>query len=431
MRPGGRVSAAIEILEDIGARHRPAGEALADWGRAHRFAGSGDRAAIGNLVYDALRHRASLTWRLGSEEPRTLALGVVVAHWGESVESLAALFADDPHAPAALTEDEIKALVADPDQETPGWALADIPEWLESSFEESFGEDYITEGQALALRPPVDLRVNTLKRDREKVLKDLGRFHPSPTPLSPLGVRIAPSEGPGRTPNLTAEAGYQKGWFDVQDEGSQIAGLLAFAQPGEQILDYCAGGGGKTLVLAANMQNKGQIFAYDADQKRLAPIYDRLKRAGTRNVQVRSPGTPDVLKDLEGRMDRVIIDAPCTGTGIWRRRPDTKWRLTPEAIERRLGEQRQILAEACQYVKPGGYFCYITCSVLGEENEQQVHAFLDDNSAFELLSAGEVWEDLFTHSELKPLSSDGCTVTLTPATTGTDGFFFAVMGRAE
>lgn len=431
MRPGGRLSAAIEILEEICARHRPAGEALADWGRAHRFAGSGDRAAIGNLVYDGLRHRASLGWRMGSDDPRSLALGVAVIHWGETEMSLAALLADDPHAPGPLTATEVKALFTAPDSECPGWALADIPEWLEASFEDNFAEDYIAEGQALAARPPVDLRVNTLKRERQKVLKDLARFDPSPAPLSPLGIRVAASEGSGRTPNLTAEAGYQKGWFEIQDEGSQIAGLLVFAHPGEQILDYCAGGGGKTLVMAVATENKGQIFAYDAHRMRLAPIHDRLKRAGTRNVQVRAAGSPDALKDLEARMDRVVIDVPCTGSGVWRRRPDAKWRLTPEAMERRLDEQRRILADACPYVKPGGYLCYITCSVLAEENEHQIYAFLEDNKSFELLSAGEVWEDLFAHSDLKPLSSDGCTVTLTPATTGTDGFFFAVMGRSN
>ena len=429
MRPGGRISAAIEILTDIEDRHRPANIALADWGRSHRFAGSGDRAAIGNLVYDALRNRSSVAWRMGSDGARALALGVAVFQWSETVDSLSAQFAEDPHAPEPLTDDEVKALSSQAEPEAPGWVLADIPEWLEASFESGFGEDYIGEGQALAARPPLDLRVNALKRDREKVLKDLARFKPAPTLLSPVGIRIAPSEGPGRTPNVTAEAGYQKGWFEVQDEGSQITGLLAFAQAGEQILDYCAGSGGKTLAMSAYMDNKGQIFAYDSDQQRLAPIYDRLKRAGTRNVQVRSPGAPDVLTDLEGRMDRVVIDAPCTGTGVWRRRPDAKWRLTPEALENRLGEQTQILAEACRYVRPGGYLCYITCSVLGEENESQVHAFLEGNAEFELLSAGEVWEDLFAHSALKPLSSDSCTVTLTPATTGTDGFFFAVLGR--
>jgi 16S rRNA (cytosine967-C5)-methyltransferase len=427
VKPAGRLQAAIEVLAEIEQRHRPASLALADWGRGHRFAGSGDRAAIGNIVYDALRHRASLAWRMGSEDARALALGVMVFHWGESAESLVALFADDPHAPDPLSEAEIKALTTGNLDGAPGWVQADIPEWLEEAFEGNFAEDYIAEGQALALRPPTDFRLNTLKADRDKVMKALKRFNLEPTELSPNGLRIPPSAGPARTPNLQPEAAYQKGWVEVQDQGSQVSALLVYARPGEQVLDFCAGAGGKTLAMSAAMDNKGQIFAYDADRNRLKPIYERLKRAGTRNVQVRA--ADESLEDLVGKMDRVVVDAPCTGSGVWRRRPDAKWRLTPDALEKRLGEQTRVLEEASRYVRPGGYLCYITCSVLAQENEGQVYGFLEDHEDFELLSAGEVWEELFPNSESKPWSSDDCTITLTPASTGTDGFFFAVMGR--
>ncbi|MHA1165295.1 MAG: RsmB/NOP family class I SAM-dependent RNA methyltransferase [Alphaproteobacteria bacterium] len=427
MKPAGRLQAAIEILSDIEQRHRPASLALADWGRGHRFAGSGDRAAIGNIVYDALRHRASIAWLMGSERPRSLALGVMVFHWGETHETLSEMFSGDVHAPEPLNEAEIKALTKSNLDEAPGWVQADIPEWLEEAFEDNFSEDYIAEGQALALRPPADFRINTLKSTREKVMKALKRFNLEPTELSPIGLRIAPSQGPARTANLQPEAAYQKGWVEVQDQGSQVCSLLVYARPGEQVLDYCAGAGGKTLAMAAAMENKGQIFAYDADRNRLKPIYERLKRAGTRNVQVRAPD--ESLEDLVGKMDRVVVDAPCTGSGVWRRRPDAKWRLTPDALEKRLAEQTQVLGEASRYVRLGGYLCYITCSVLGLENEGQVSGFLEAHEDFELLSAGEVWEDLFPGTDLKPWSSDDCTITLTPASTGTDGFFFAVMGR--
>ncbi len=429
MKPAGRLQAAIEVLSEIAERHRPAAQALADWGRSHRFAGSGDRAAIGNLVYDALRHKASIAWRMGGDTPRNLALGVAVYLWGQSPQDLAQSFTDDRHAPAPLGDAEIARLENSDLAEAPGWVQAEIPEWLEDALAENFDEDFVAEGQALALRPPVDFRVNTLKADRDKVEKALKRYRLEPTPLATNGLRLAPSQGPSRVPNIQPEAPYQKGWIEVQDEGSQVCSALVFAQPGEQVLDYCAGAGGKTLALAAAMANKGQIFAYDSDRTRLAPIYDRLKRAGTRNVQVRAPD--DKLDDLEQKMDRVVVDAPCSGSGVWRRRPDAKWRLTPDALERRFAEQRHVLSAASRFVRPGGYLCYITCSVLAQENEAQVYAFLEESDGFELLSAGEVWEDLYAHSDLKPWSSDECTVTLTPASTGTDGFFFAVLGRAS
>ena len=427
MKPAGRLQAAIEILSEIVDRHRPASQALADWGKSHRFAGSGDRAAIGNLVYDALRHRASIAWRMGDETPRSLALGVAVFVWGETAGDLAQSFDGDRHAPDAVSEAEIARLEKNDLTDAPAWVQAEVPEWLEEALRENFDEDFVAEGQALALRPPVDFRVNTLKSSRDKVVKTLKRFQLEPTPLAENGLRLAPSSGPSRVPNVQPEAAYQKGWIEVQDEGSQVCSALVFAQPGEQVLDYCAGAGGKTLALAAAMENKGQIFAYDSDRGRLAPIYDRLKRAGTRNVQVRAPN--DALDDLDQKMDRVVVDAPCSGSGVWRRRPDAKWRLTPEALEKRLEEQHQVLSEASRFVRPGGYLCYITCSVLAQENEAQVYAFVEESEEFELLSAGEVWEDLFSHCDLKPWSSDDCTVTLTPASTGTDGFFFAVLGR--
>jgi 16S rRNA (cytosine967-C5)-methyltransferase len=427
LKPAGRLQAAIEVLSDIEQRHRPASLALADWGRGHRFAGSGDRAAIGNIVYDVLRHRASLAWQMGSEDPRGLALGVMVFHWGESPETLSEMFNSDPHAPEPLSEAEIKALTKSTLEDAPGWVQADIPEWLEDAFEDNFSEDYIVEGRALAQRPPADFRINTVKANREKVMKALKRFNLEPAKLSPVCLRIEPGQGPARTANLQPEAAYQKGWVEVQDQGSQVCALLVYARPGEQVLDYCAGAGGKTLAMSAAMENKGQIFAYDADRNRLKPIYERLKRAGTRNVQVRAPD--ESLEDLAGKMDRVVVDAPCTGSGVWRRRPDAKWRLTPDALEKRLAEQTQVLEEASRYVRPGGYLCYITCSVLGLENEGQVSNFLENHEDFELLSAGEVWEELFPGADLKPWSSDDCTITLTPASTGTDGFYFAVMGR--
>ncbi len=432
MRPGGRLQGAIEVLNEILDRHRPAGAALQDWGRAHRFAGSGDRSAIGNLVYDALRQRALIAWAMDGDSARNLALGAVRFGWGETVDGLGAWFVDDKFAPPPLTDDEIRGLNNSDFTKAPAWVQADVPEWLFPAFEDNFDDQAIAEGRGLSRRPALDLRVNGLKSQRDKVLKALKRFDARACALAPTGVRIGPTKGAQRSPNVQAEAGFQRGHFEVQDEGSQVVSLLIDAKPGEQVLDYCAGAGGKTLALSSMMENKGQIHAYDADQNRLAPIYQRLKRAGARNVQVHAPGTGKgaaQLDDLMGRMDRVVIDAPCTGSGVWRRRPDAKWRLTEAAMMARIAEQAEILNGASRFVRPGGYLCYITCSVLAQENEAQIANFLDASADFSLISVGEVWEEKFGASDLKPWSADGCSVTLTPASTDTDGFFLAILAR--
>ncbi len=427
MRIGGRLAAAIEILEDMEARHRPAAEALRDWGLSHRFAGAGDRAAIGNIVYDGLRHRAMSRWRFGAETPRADAFGALVSGFGIPFDDLAGQFEGDRFAPPPPSSEELERWQATDPADAPPAVRANVPDWTETFFLEGFGEEWVAEAAALAMRPPVDLRVNTLKAERPKVLRALQKDGVAPTSIARHGLRIPPVKGFGRHPNVQATPEFQKGWFEIQDEGSQIVSDLIFAQPKEQVLDYCAGGGGKTLALAAAMDNRGQIHAYDADRGRLAPIVDRLKRAGVRNVQVHSNAQD--LEPLKGRMDRVVIDAPCTGSGTWRRKPDAKWRLTEAQLQARQGEQAEILDQACGYVRPGGYLVYITCSMFRAENEEQVYAFGERHEGWDLLSAGEVWQDLFGFDKPAPWSEDLNCITLTPAATATDGFFFAVMQK--
>ena len=426
MRLGGRAQAAIEVLAEWERGRRPVAQCLADWGRSHRFAGGGDRAAIGNLVYDALRRRLSTAHAMGADDPRSLVLGVLLREWGHAPQGLREAFAGDRHAP------ELPDDLALADSEPAHHVRADLPEWVAPFFEGNFADDWVAEGVALAARPPLDLRANTLKATPAKVAKAL-RASPGPTPIALHGLRVPPGEGPARLPNVTADQAHAKGWFEVQDEGSQVVAELVYAQPGEQVMDFCAGSGGKTLALAAAMENRGQIHAYDADRQRLRPIHERLRRAGARNVQVHEPGGEGGadLSALVGRMDRVLVDAPCTGSGTWRRHPDTKWKLTSEALERRVEEQDEVLAQAAPFVRPGGYLTYVTCSVLPVENEARVAAFLEDNASFELLSAGEVWQDLYGFEKPQPWSADMMSVTLTPASTGTDGFFFAVMGSRD
>jgi 16S rRNA (cytosine967-C5)-methyltransferase len=430
MTPGARASAAIEVFTDIAERKRPAADALKDWGLAHRFAGSGDRAAIGNLVFDALRRRASCAYAMGDDSPRALVLRTLVAGWGMAPEAVAALADGSRFAPAPLTPEELAGLKRELPTDAPAFIRGDYPAWLDPQFQQAFGAKAAEEGAALATRAPVDLRVNTLKATRDKVLHALRRFETVPTPYSPLGVRIAAGTGPSRSPHVEAEPAHGKGWYEVQDEASQIATRLSGARPKEQILDLCAGAGGKTLALAAAMENTGQLYAYDADRMRLRPIFERLKRAGVRNVQVLTPGGAEALAELEGKMDRVIVDAPCTGSGVWRRRPDAKWRLSPQMLEMRLAEQRTVLDQAASLVKPGGRLAYITCSVLPPENREQVDAFIGRFPEFAIVPWAKLWEQA-AFSAAPPQSADGSAETLqmTPRSFGADGFYVAVLQR--
>ncbi|MEM1364638.1 MAG: RsmB/NOP family class I SAM-dependent RNA methyltransferase [Pseudomonadota bacterium] len=427
MRLGGRLAAAIEVLDEMEARKRPLSVSLRDWGNNHRFAGSGDRSAIGNLAYDALRLASSSAYLAGEDSSASKVFGGVLRLQGVTPDQLKAALEGDKFAPELPSDDVLEKLHKADLALADTHVQADIPEWLVPSFEANFADEWISEAQAFASRPPLDMRANTLKSTREKVGKALpGAKH---TDIARNGLRIAPVRGDRRHPNVMAEAAYQQGKFEVQDQGSQIVADLVFAQPGEQVLDYCAGAGGKTLALAATMENRGQIHAWDADKTRLAPIHERLKRAGVRNAQVHDAAREPT--ELYGRFDRVVVDAPCSGSGTWRRRPDTKWKLTPEQLEVRVEEQEAVLAAARDYPKVGGFLIYITCSVLPEENENQVYAFVEANPEYELLSAGEVWQDLFGFDKRNPWSSDMKTITLTPASTGTDGFFFAVMERVK
>ncbi|MEM6848882.1 MAG: RsmB/NOP family class I SAM-dependent RNA methyltransferase [Pseudomonadota bacterium] len=428
MRSAGRVHAAIEVLDDIAGRHRPAAQALRDWGLSHRFAGAGDRGGIANLVYDTLRWKTSSAFRGDADTSRAAVLATLRFRWGVGLDDLQALTSEQ-YGPGALTEAERAALSSDRIAEAPPTVRSDLPQWLEGAFIENFDEDWEAEAAALAARAPLDVRVNTLKANRDKVQKALGRHRAAPTVISPVGLRMPARAGWERAPNLSNEEAFRRGHIEVQDEASQVAALLVFAQPGEQVLDLCAGAGGKTLAIAAQMESRGQLYATDADAGQLAPIYDRLNRAGTRNVQVHASGSD--LSRLHRRIDRVLVDAPCSGSGTWRRHPDTKWRLTPAALERRVAEQVRALDDGAIFVRPGGYLVYVTCSVLPQENEAQVDEFLARAPEFQQVSAGEAWEELFGVGGPKPWSADGMSLTMTPAATNTDGFFVAVFERME
>ena len=432
MTPGARLAAAIEVLADIAARRRPAADTLKDWGLSHRFAGSGDRAGIAGLVYDALRRRASSAFLMGEDSPRAIALGMLARERGLDADAVARLANGAGHAPSPLTDAERVRLAAGDLAGAPPPVLGDYPEWLDPYLARVFGDDRAEEGAALASRAPLDLRANALKATREEAARSLADLAPEPTRWSPHGLRIR-LKADAKSPAVHAEFAYLKGLVEIQDEGSQLAALLSEAKPGEQVVDLCAGGGGKTLALAALMANKGQLYATDDDKRRLAPIHDRLERSGARNVQVRPPkSVGNELADLHGKIDLVLIDAPCTGIGAWRRNPDAKWRVRPGALEVRLKEQAETLERAAALVRPGGRIAYNTSSVLDEENGAQIRAFIERHPDFSVEKptdvAGALGERAYMCARAVLVSDEG--LLMTPRRTDTDGFFVSRMQRS-
>ncbi|HEY5363106.1 MAG TPA: RsmB/NOP family class I SAM-dependent RNA methyltransferase [Aestuariivirga sp.] len=421
MKQAGRIAAAIEIITEIFTRNRPASEALRDWGKAHRFAGSTDRHVIGTLVYDCLRNKNYAAAQARSDAPRGLVLGTLVNVWKLSADEIDALCAEQFGA-GALSTAESKALSA------PLTALADhiagnFPQWLTPQLSAAFGPNLVAEMQALAQRAPIDLRVNTLKATREQVLESLVKFNAVATPLSPTGIRIQAPGIEGKNINVEAEPAHGMGQFEVQDEASQLAALIAAPKPGQQVLDLCAGAGGKSLALAALMQNKGLLVAHDRDKHRLRPIFERITRSGASCIEVIAADEQQKLA-RQGGYDLVVVDAPCTGSGTWRRKPDAKWRLGEKQLQVRLNEQAAVLSQAAPLVKKGGKLVYFTCSILPIENIQQLQKFLKAHSTFKLVPYMQQWSGA-------PASVGGSTDTLqlTPYQHNTDGFFMGVMER--
>ncbi|HEV2365980.1 MAG TPA: RsmB/NOP family class I SAM-dependent RNA methyltransferase [Caulobacteraceae bacterium] len=422
MRDGGRLAAAIAVLAEVEGRGRPVRLALKAWGEGARYAGAADRAFVSGLVLDALRRRRSLCWRMGDESPRAQAVAALAFAWDWPPARIEAA-AEAPHGPGPLTDEERVRIVspvtldsADPP------VRGDYPDWLEPMMARAFGEERIAEGEALAARAPVDLRVNTLKADPERVARALAPFQPAPSAVLPNALRMAPPAAHQRAAAVEATPAFEKGWFEVQDLGSQVAAACAGEVARLQVLDFCAGGGGKTLALAAAMGNTGQLWAHDTDARRLAEVVRRARRAGVRNLQILDPRQAEALAPLRSRIDVVFVDAPCTGSGAWRRHPDAKWRLTPAQLERRKGEQDAVLAAAADCVKPGGRLVYVTCSIFAEENEDRISAFLARFPHFAPAIIGGAAESFGQGLEA---------LRLTPRSAGTDGFFIAALRRAR
>lgn len=435
MTPAARLSAAIDLLCAIqSAPRRPADATANAFFRERRFIGGGDRRAISTLVWDVLRSWRRLHWHLRADpherardiSPRLLC-GAMLFFTGVPLDGVQELFSGERYAPSRLLDSE-RALLDGLEghtltEEKQSQAVRlEYPDWIAPYLDKTFGDRVAPEMEAMLDHPTLDLRVNLLKATRREALQALRKegFDVEECALSPWGLRLE-----GRQP-LTSSPVFQEGLVEIQDEGSQLVAAALNPQPGERLLDYCAGAAGKTLALAMLMENRGQITACDVSKTRLEGAVKRLRRAGVHNVTRHLLEEGDKwAKRREGSFDAVLVDAPCSGTGRWRRNPDARLRLTELDIQELVVKQAEIFARAARLVRPGGKLVYATCSLLDDENEAQVRKFLSEHPDFNLVSPEET-------SPLLPEKLRGhASFSLTPASDGTDGFFVSVLKRAN
>lgn len=423
------LQATLDLLCEVESTARPADAVTSGWFRARRYFDDSDRGAVLELLYAFLRHRARLGWWLNrqgaGDTPRNRLLAWLVLAEGQTPDQIRRLCDGAKFAPAALTAPEQALVVAlrggameHPDM--PDEVRLECPSWAVGPLRQRFGADFVAEMAATLVPPPLDLRVNPIKATRAAVLRGLKTMGlaAEPTTLAPHGIRVNERLSLARLPGL------KTGEIEIQDEGSQLVALLMGARPGDRVVDFCAGAGGKTLALAAQMQNKGHVIACDVNEARLKRCAERMRRAGLHNVETRvlASETDRWVKRHKGGFDRVLVDAPCSGTGTWRRNPDARWRAPELGLDNLVALQARILASAARLVKPGGRLVYATCSVLSEENEAQVAVFLAAHPAFRVVPLPEAVPDLTGLAPAEHLS-------LTPARHGTDGFFASVLRR--
>ncbi|MCA3718351.1 MAG: RsmB/NOP family class I SAM-dependent RNA methyltransferase [Brevundimonas sp.] len=471
MTPAARLAAAAAIIDRISAGKAPAEAVLKTWGTENRYAGSKDRRAIADQVYKVLRARGRLVWAMGGrEDGRALVIGALSLIDGLSVEEIETLHSGDGYGPKPLSKQERARISATAD-DLPGWVAAGLPEFVIEDFKGTFGDRWAEEAAGLMVpRAPIDLRINAAKATVEEVeaeLREAG-LSSARTPWSAWGLRLS-AEPP---PNVQALEAFKAGRIEIQDEGSQIVCWLAGVRPGMTVVDYCAGGGGKTLGLAMQglaagasrveaasepervwtptgwvdppaagkpkpapiAQGEGRLIACDVVQKRLDNIRPRLARAGVEAELIHLGPNGGGVEDIVGMADVVFVDAPCTGSGTWRRRPEDAWRLKPEDVDRMHSLQTAILARAAKLVKPGGRLVYVTCSMLRVENEATVDAFEEDHPGFVPVAIVEALSsDAITDPGRARLGAlaQGHRLRMSPASTDTDGFFAAVYERAR
>ena len=433
MTPSARCQAAIDILNAIEETTRAADSIMRRYFRAGRYAGSGDRRAIQALVYVILRKRGQLDWwckrcdiELTSRSRVLMAL-ILCAPW--KTASPGDAFLPSKYGPASLSQveaaviDKLRGASLDHSAQPVSVSL-NIPAWLERQYCPEIKENFEIETKKLESQAEVDLRVNTLKSNRLEVLSELrnASIEAMPTPWAPHGIRLKQ-----RSP-LTGLSAFRNGFFEPQGEASQLAAELVGAEPGQSVLDLCAGAGGKALAIAACMRNEGRLVLHDVDPARLRRAEERMQRAGV-NIHENQYLTETLNSENtahELNYDVVIIDAPCSGSGTWRRNPEAKWRLNEERLREHTMQQHGLLKTGANVVRPGGRLIYMTCSILAAENRDRIHEFLTiDGADFELIAPGKDWRRV-TGQELDPVGAD---LQLTPARHGTDGFYLAILRR--
>ena len=410
-----QLEAAADALRDVLRFDHPADAVLSHYFRGHRGLGQNDRAFVAESVFGVLRRKRLLDHLAGNAAPRRLLLAYLSRIAGISGREL--------HAVLAAGETEwLAGLRGISTDDLPLAVQADFPDWLVESLRAQMPDaEILALGRALQQPAPLDLRVNTMRADRGTVLRQLAAdgLEGEATPYSPFGIRLK-----GK-PALNRHPLFLDGSIEVQDEGSQLLGCLVAPKRHELVVDFCAGAGGKTLMLGAMMQSHGRIYAFDVSEKRLARLKPRLKRSGLSNLypQLIQNENDIRVKRLAGKIDRVLVDAPCSGLGTLRRNPDLKWRQSPQTLEELTLKQAAILNSAARLLKPGGRLVYATCSLLAAENQDIVAAFLAHSGNFSLLNCNEIFRQQQIGLDTGPY------LQLWPHRHATDGFFAAAMTR--
>lgn len=432
MKDAARLQSCIDILNKIDRSPIPMDNTIRDYMKTRTYIGAKDRADIVERVYRIMRSNARIRWTLqqagAPETPRARAIADMMLNGGVSGRDMAQHFTGEKHAPDILEGEEIgwiaRAGFVDKRQ-MPEAVRVECPDWAEPMLRQHFGSDFTAQMESFLGGAPLDIRVNTLKGTREEARAMLAaqNVESDPTPYSPFGLRVR-----GKA-FLSVTKAFSKGLVEIQDEGSQLISLLCGAKPGLRVLDYCAGAGGKTLGIAAMMENKGNVVAMDIEERRLEKGRPRFRKAGVHNVELRALSDEQHRKWLrrqKGTMDVVLVDAPCSSSGTWRRNPDLRWRWYGPQLDEIRSMQTEILDKVAEKVKPGGRLVYATCSLFEEENEQQVERFLKDHNEFQVMPLEQAWPE----GTMPPVCK-GPFMRLTPRDHNTDGFFAAVLTKAS
>ena len=412
MRPAARLRTIAELLPQALSDRQPADRIMQQWGRQNRYAGSKDRRDISDRLFAILRHYGGLTARLGSDDPLLVTMLATHLLGDVMLDEIVAMADGSQYGPPPISAADEKTLThaaaSPPADRANGLS---IPPWLMADIAAQLGDETDAVMQAMLTRAPLDVRVNTLQADRQAAHDALQDDDIETMPLAKIDTALRVHG----TAQITMSAAYRAGMVEVQDAGAQAVAQICDARPFETVMDFCAGAGGKALALAAQMNNKGRLLVHDAIKTRMRHLPERVTRAGAEIIETVSP---EHLRDFDTQCDLVVVDVPCSGAGRWRRAPETKWRLTAEALADLHKLQAEILQKAAALVRPEGRLAYITCSLLGSENDRQIDKFLEQNQGFEPMESYGPMGAQARHM-LHPLNAE------------TDGLFIALMRRVD